>query len=268
MDNPDFRAMTFFGGGGLLLTAALAGSSMWMRRTRHAVVNGRGLPALAQLGARNAARNPARSLLTAALLAAAAFLLVAVESFRRQPDKEFLEKTGGSGGFNLIAETDVPLFQPFDSGPGRADLEKQLKRAYAPKDGDPDAPPETPAYLAAEGRTRRRAPRGVPAAAPRRRRRELHEPVPGRPAARARRAGVAHRPRRLQVLRRHSRRRQKRRRTRGCCSKTVDKGGAIPVFCEQNTAQWMLKTAVGGEFTMPGDDGAVVHFRHRRHAGR
>ena len=48
-------------------------------------MNGRGIPALAQLGSRNAARNPTRSLLTAALLASAAFLLVAVESFRRQP---------------------------------------------------------------------------------------------------------------------------------------------------------------------------------------
>ncbi|HEY1191604.1 MAG TPA: ABC transporter permease, partial [Gemmata sp.] len=127
VSNPDFQAMTFFSGGGLLLTAALAGVWVWMRRTRHAVVNSRGLPALAQLGTRNAARNPARSLLTAALLASAAFLLVAVESFRRQPDREFLDKSGGSGGFNLIAETDVPLFQPFDKKLGRADLEQQLK---------------------------------------------------------------------------------------------------------------------------------------------
>ena len=81
-----------------------------MRRTRHGEVNGRGVPALAQLGSRNAARNPGRSLLTASLLASAAFLLVAVESFRRQPDKEFLEKTGGSGGFNSGAPMTGPLF--------------------------------------------------------------------------------------------------------------------------------------------------------------
>ena len=88
-----------------------------MKRTRHADVNGRGLPALAQLGCRNAARNPTRSLLTAALLASAAFLLVAVESFRRQPGTEFLDKNGGSGGFNLIAEADVPLYQSFEPAP-------------------------------------------------------------------------------------------------------------------------------------------------------
>ena len=37
--------------------------------------------------------------------------------------------------------------------------------------------------------------------------------------------------------------------------------GAIPVFCEQNTAQWMLKTAVGGEIKMPGDDGKELTLR-------
>ena len=36
---------------------------------------------------------------------------------------------------------------------------------------------------------------------------------------------------------------------------------AIPVFCEQNTAQWMLKTAVGGVITMPGEGGAELRLR-------
>ena len=256
VDNPDFRAMTFFGGGGLLLTAALAGSSIWMRRSRHATVNGRGLPALAQLGVRNAARNPTRSLLTAALLASAAFLLVAVESFRRQPDREFTEKTGGSGGFNLIAETDVPLFQLFSNGLGRADLEMQLKRAYAPKDSDPDKPPETAATLELDS---------------------IEEVLPLRlrggddascmnlfQAARPRVLGV---PQSLITG-------EKRFKFYETLAKSPeekanpwrllnnpDKSGPVPVFCEQNTAQWMLKKAVGDTFTMPGDDGADVTFR-------
>src|SRR5262249_7975722 len=55
-------------------------------------------------GSRNAVRNPTRSLLTAGLLAAAAFLLVAVELFRREPEKDFSQKGGGSGGFLFYAE--------------------------------------------------------------------------------------------------------------------------------------------------------------------
>jgi ABC-type antimicrobial peptide transport system permease subunit len=260
VDNPDFRAMTFFGGGGLLLTAALAGAAVWMRRTRHATVNGRGLPALTQLGSRNAARNPTRSLLTAALLAAAAFLLVAVESFRRQPDREFLEKTGGSGGFNLLGECDVPLFQSFESGPGRADLENQLRRAYAPKDADRDSPPETPAFLTAKAdlgameevlpirvrggddascanlfRATRPRVLGVPEALMTGERRfKFYETLATTPAEKAN-------PWRL--------------------LDKSDKDGTVSVFCEQNTAQWMLKVGVGDEFRMPGDDGREVTFR-------
>ena len=145
--NPDFQAMTFFGGGGLLLTAGLAAVWMWMKRTRHAAVSGRGLPALGQLGSRNAARNPTRSLLTAALLASAAFLLVAVESFRRQPGNEFLDKNGGSGGFNLIAETDVPLFQSFGarSGPRRSRRPLADRRSADPSSDPPiQGPRSTP----------------------------------------------------------------------------------------------------------------------------
>lgn len=260
VSNPDFRAMTFFGGGGLLLTAALAGVWVWMRRTRHAVVNSRGAPALARLGARNAARNPARSLLTTALIAAAAFLLVAVESFRRAPDREFLEKSGGSGGFNLIAETDVPLFQPFDTGLGRADLERQLKRAYAPPGADPDDLPATPAFLRAQNELGA----GLEEAFPLRLR--------GGDDASCMNLFQAARPRVL-----------------GVPDALVERGGfkfymteaetdaekanpwlllakrapnnAVPVFCENNTAQWMLKKAVGDEFTVPGDGGTEVTFR-------
>ena len=35
----------------------------------------------------------------------------------------------------------------------------------------------------------------------------------------------------------------------------------IPVFCEQNTAAWMLKKAVGDDLTVPGDDGRDVTLR-------
>src|SRR5262249_11799999 len=74
------QAGAFFGSGALLLIAALAALSGWLRGARHRPVE-TGTGAVAKLGARNAARNPGRSLLTAGLLASAAFLLVAVEAF-------------------------------------------------------------------------------------------------------------------------------------------------------------------------------------------
>ncbi len=257
IDNPDFRAMTFFGGGGLLLMAALAGVSIWMRRTRHHEVNGRGVPALAQLGTRNASRNPGRSLLTASLIAAAAFLLVAVESFRRQPGAEFLEKTGGSGGFNLIARTDVPLYESFASGRGRADLESLLKNAYAPK--IPDASQDTPEFQMA------RAELGaIEEVLPLRMRsgddascanlyQAMHPRVLGVPQS------LLEGERRFRFYQTLAETDEEKANPWRLLAKTYPMG-SVPVFCEQNTAQWMLKKGVGDTLTMPGDQGQTVTF--------
>ena len=71
-------------------------------------------------------------MLTAALLASAAFLLVAVESFRREPEKDFAQRTGGSGGFSLIVETDVPVYRdPNEDGHAelRDAIDARIQRA-------------------------------------------------------------------------------------------------------------------------------------------
>ena len=115
------KAGTFFGSGALLLTAMIAGISVWMRSgSRHPVETG-GL-ALLRLGIRNAARYPTRSLLTIGLLASSAFLLIAVEAFRRHIDFNVLDKNAGSGGFNLLAESDLPVDLRLDTDDGRKQL--------------------------------------------------------------------------------------------------------------------------------------------------
>src|SRR5262249_40708110 len=129
VSNHEARAGTFFGSGACLLIAALAAVWAWMRSSRHGTVSGHGLPALTRLGARNGARNPLRRILTAGLLAAAAFLIVAVESFRRHTDADYLNKDSGSGGFALMAESDVPLFQDLNSDKGHEEIVEQLQRS-------------------------------------------------------------------------------------------------------------------------------------------
>jgi putative ABC transport system permease protein len=252
--NPDYRAMSFFGGGAMLLAAALAGVWLWMKRTRHAELNGRGVPALARLGARNAARNPGRSLLTAALIAAAAFLLVAVESFRREPGRAFAEKTGGSGGFAVVAEADVPLYQSFDAGPGRADLEKQLRDAYAGKTEDPR-------YAAAAAELAAVEPGGV-----------FPLRLKGGDDASCMNLYQATRPRVLGVpeslvarggfhfYQTEAETPEERANPWLLLNRTYP-DGAVPVFAENNTAVWMLHVMVGGTITMPDDAGKEVKLR-------
>jgi ABC-type antimicrobial peptide transport system permease subunit len=251
IDNPDFQAMAFFCGGGLLLTSGLAAASVRMKRARRALANGRGWLALAKLGGRNAARNPSRSLLTAGMLASAAFLLVAVESFRRQPGAEFLDKAGGSGGFNLIAEADVPLFQNFESGPGRTDLDSRLLEAYGGKSEDLR-------YRAALAELS-----GIEVYPLRLRDGDDASCMNLFQAARPRVLGVSDR-----LIERGG---FKFYETEASTPEEIANpwlilqkpraDGTTPVFCEQNTAQYMLKIPVGGEIKVPGDDGGEVTFR-------
>ena len=130
----EMKAMTFFGSGLFLLIAALAATWAWMRSTRHASVGGHGPAALAKLGVRNAARHPLRSLLTAGLLASASFLLVAVESFRRHAGDDFLAKNAGSGGYALVAESDVPIYQDLNGKDGQQELSDALERRLRDND--------------------------------------------------------------------------------------------------------------------------------------
>jgi hypothetical protein len=240
------------------LTAALATVWLWMKRARHAEVNGRGAPALTRLGTRNAARNPGRSLLTAALLASAAFLLVAVESFRREPGNAFAERTGGSGGFNLIAESDVPLYQPFDAGSGRADLEKQLLAAYGGKADDPR-------YRAAVGELAALAPgpdgpnvfplrlKGGDDASCMNLYQATRPRVLGVPESLIHRGG-------FHFYETEAATPEERANPWLLLNRTYP-DGAIPVFAENNTAVWMLHVMPGGTVTLPDDAGNEVKLR-------
>jgi hypothetical protein len=117
----EMQAMTFFTSGMLLLVGVLAVTWAFLRRTREVdrffEAHQTNFPRIriAMLGARNSGRHPVRSILTTGLVASATFLLVAVQSFHRQPEEDFLQKDSGSGGCALLAEMNVPIFQDLNN---------------------------------------------------------------------------------------------------------------------------------------------------------
>jgi hypothetical protein len=77
---------------------------------------------LVGMAARNSAWNPGRSVLSVALVGSACFMIVVVEVFRIEPGRELESKASGSGGFALVAESDVPLYQDLNDSDDRFDL--------------------------------------------------------------------------------------------------------------------------------------------------
>ncbi len=112
-------AGAFFGAGSLVLIAGLAGCGAWLRAratgTRLAPRSGRGR--LVRLGLANASWRPGRSLTSVGLVAAAVFLLVSVDSFRKRVDAS-AAGSPGTGGFALIAESELPIVHDLSSPEG------------------------------------------------------------------------------------------------------------------------------------------------------
>jgi ABC-type antimicrobial peptide transport system permease subunit len=114
------RAGMFFGAGAAALTALLAAFRVTLAEGPSAEPTAH--RSLLRLAMRNAARRPTRSVLTAGLTAAAAFIIVAVSAFQHDPAADVLRKDSGAGGFSLIAETSLPLLHDLNTPAGRAEL--------------------------------------------------------------------------------------------------------------------------------------------------
>ncbi|HEV2881135.1 MAG TPA: FtsX-like permease family protein [Pyrinomonadaceae bacterium] len=118
----------FFGAGTLFLVALLCFQSAWLRRRRRradgrATIHGRGWWPVVRLGFRNASHRPARSVLCIALIASAAFIIVAVDAFRRDPSEAATtDKKNGTGGYALLAESLLPLAHDPNDAAGREAL--------------------------------------------------------------------------------------------------------------------------------------------------
>lgn len=113
-------ATAFFGIGACLLAASLSGASLLLSGARRMTGATGSLPRLAL---RNAAAGGARSVLVIGLLACATFVVVAVAANGRDPSRmDTSSREAGSGGYELMATSSVPL--PYDpkTATGRANL--------------------------------------------------------------------------------------------------------------------------------------------------
>lgn len=101
------RLITFFGAGTLTLVASLVRFRGFLLARRR---SGSTVAGVAQLGVLNGGRNPTRSMLSAALVACASFMIVTVAMNRHDVSGKEPSLDSGDGGFRLMAESDVPLF--------------------------------------------------------------------------------------------------------------------------------------------------------------
>ncbi len=96
----------FFAGGGALLLFGLLLLKSGLRWLGPDLVN---RPNWVWLGLRFVSRQPRRNMLTAAVLAVAVFSISAVQAFYKMPPTDPYMVSSGTGGFTLLAESDIPL---------------------------------------------------------------------------------------------------------------------------------------------------------------
>jgi putative ABC transport system permease protein len=114
------EVLGFFGAGNLLLIALLGFQWIWLRSGESQSVAGTGPGALARLGFRNATSRPGRSLVAISLIAFATFTIVAVDGFRKDPSVlDAFDRSSGSGGYALMAESLLPLHWDPNTREGR-----------------------------------------------------------------------------------------------------------------------------------------------------
>ena len=102
------QAGAFMGSGFLVLAAALLMVYQRLWRSANSENSVVAAMSLRGLASKFASRNPLRTTLTIGLVSVAAFLIMAVSSFRLSPSDE------GTAGFELLATSDQPVFDRLD----------------------------------------------------------------------------------------------------------------------------------------------------------
>ncbi len=115
-------AAAFFGAGAALLIAALMFVGLFLRRPARRQITGHGWTAVTHLAVRQSAHRPGRTVLTMAVLASATFILVTVDAFRREGTAGSDDPRGGTGGYELLVRTLLPVVHDPTSAEGRDEL--------------------------------------------------------------------------------------------------------------------------------------------------
>ena len=115
-------AAAFFSAGASALLGAMFLFAAWLRSRPSAVIAGQGMGSVMRLGFRSAAFRPGRSVLSAALIAAAAFIIVSVDAFRKGGGDIAGDRSSGTGGYALVATSEIPLVHNPNEVSGREAL--------------------------------------------------------------------------------------------------------------------------------------------------
>ena len=112
-----------FFGAGLLLLASLLTLAWWLLgRQDPQGVSVASTWSVSGVGLRNATARPGRSVLCIALIAFAAFIIVAVDAFHLEGGGATADRSSGTGGYPLLAESLLPIVLDVSSDDGRAEL--------------------------------------------------------------------------------------------------------------------------------------------------
>lgn len=109
---PEAVAGMFFGSGLMLLIAGLMLAGRWMRRDARELAQ-----TLWQIGQRNVSRRPARSLAVIGMMAGGIFMVTAVNAFRMSAG-DTSQRSSGTGGFALIGESSLPIYDDLNTKAG------------------------------------------------------------------------------------------------------------------------------------------------------
>jgi len=113
------RVGAFFGAGSALLVASLCAAVWLLRRRARSGLEGHGWLPVSKLGMRTATYRPSRSVLSIAVIAAATFILMSVEAFRRGDGLAETGPQSGVGGYDLMVETLLPVVRDPNTREGR-----------------------------------------------------------------------------------------------------------------------------------------------------